>query len=82
MSTATNLNALTTVHRFTTTGVTCAGCANSVTTILSRLNGVVRVQVDPAAKTAEVELQDGSITVEALREALHPAGYDLIPNNA
>lgn len=82
MSTSQNSIARTTTHRFTTTGVTCAGCANSVTAILSRLKGVVHVLVDPAAKTAEVELQDGTTTVDALREALRPAGYDLIPNNA
>jgi copper chaperone CopZ len=36
--------------RFTTTGITCGGCANSVRTILGRMPGVVHVAVDVAAR--------------------------------
>ncbi len=39
-------------YRFSTTGITCGGCANSVTTILKRLPGVVGVQVDVADGTS------------------------------
>ena len=63
---------------FTTTGITCSGCANSATTILKRLPGVVGVQVDVAGKTAEVEVERGTVSVEQLREALKPAGYGIV----
>lgn len=65
--------------RFATTGITCDGCANSVRTILGRLNGVVGVQVDVPARTAEVEIERGTWTPEQLAEALKPAGYGLLP---
>ncbi len=65
--------------RFTTTGITCAGCANSATTILKRLPGVVAVRVDAATSTAEVEIVQGAIALDDLLTALKPAGYGLIP---
>lgn len=68
--------------RFTTTGITCAGCANSVTTILKRLPGVVAVRVDAASNTAEVEIVQGAIVLNDLLTALKPAGYGLIPQAA
>ncbi len=66
-------------YRFSTSGITCGGCANSVITILKRLPGVVAVQVDVAGKTATVQVQPGGPSVEALQDALKPAGYALIP---
>lgn len=68
--------------RFTTTGITCGGCANSVRTILGRLPGVLHVQVDLAGHTAEVEVERGSITPENLAAALKPSGFALIHANA
>lgn len=68
--------------RFTTTGITCGGCANSATRILDRLPGVVAVRVDAASSTAEVEVERGAVDLEALRAALKPAGYGLIPKAA
>jgi len=67
--------------RFTTTGITCGGCANSVRTILGRMAGVVHVAVDLAGNTAEVEVERGSVTAEELATALKPAGYGLITSN-
>ncbi|MFT3884038.1 MAG: heavy-metal-associated domain-containing protein [Flavobacteriales bacterium] len=63
---------------FSTTGITCGGCANSVRTILGRLSGVVGVQVDIPAQTAEVEVERGTLTPGQLAEALKPAGYGLL----
>lgn len=65
--------------RFTTTGITCGGCANSATNILKRLPGVVAVKVDAANNTAEVEVERGTVDLDAMRAALKPAGYGLIP---
>ncbi|HRD53245.1 MAG TPA: heavy-metal-associated domain-containing protein [Flavobacteriales bacterium] len=68
--------------RFTTTGITCAGCANSATSILKRLPGVVEVRVDVATGTAEVDVVQGAIALNDLLTALKPAGYGLIPQAA
>ena len=67
--------------RFTTSGITCGGCANSVRTILGRLPGVLHVQVDVHGHTAEVEVERGTISREELADALKPSGYGLIPAN-
>lgn len=68
--------------RFTTTGITCAGCANSATNILKRQPGVVAVRMDAAAGTAEIEVVQGSVAIDDLLAALQPAGYGLIPQAA
>jgi len=69
-------------YRFSTTGITCGGCANSATNILKRLPGVVAVRVDAASNTAEVEVERGALGLEELLVALKPAGYGLIPEKA
>ena len=69
-------------HRFTTTGVTCAGCATSVGTILNKLPGVVSATADHVTRTAEVEVVQGAISLDDLLTALKPAGYGLIPQAA
>lgn len=75
-------NTPTEILRFTTTGITCAGCANNATNILKRLPGVVAVRVDAATNTAEVEIVQGAIALDDLLTALKPAGYGLIPQAA
>ena len=67
---------------FTTTGISCGGCANSVRAILDRLPGVVHVDVDVDGGTADVEIERGSLTVDQLNKALEPAGYSLAPAQA
>lgn len=71
-------NVATEVHRFTTTGVTCAGCASNVGTILNKLSGVVSARVDHLEKTAEIEVVKGALSIDDLLNALKPAGYGLI----
>jgi copper chaperone CopZ len=68
--------------RFTTTGITCGGCVNSVRTILGKLPGVGHVDVDVASGTADVEIVRGSLSVEQMNKALEPAGYGLKPAQA
>lgn len=69
-------------HSFTTTGITCGGCVNSVTKILSSLPGVLSVAVDVAGKQATVEVVKGAITGDELSTALEPAGYGFIAQAA
>ena len=69
-------------HSFTTTGITCGGCVNSVTKILSALPGVLAVTVDVPLKQATVETVHGTVTDDELRNALKPAGYEFIAQAA
>lgn len=75
-------NVATEVHRFTTTGVTCAGCAKSVGTILNKLSGVISARVDHVEKLAEIEVVKGTLSLDDLLNALKPAGYGLIAHAA
>lgn len=70
------------VHHFSTTGITCAGCANKVGDILNKLPGVVSATADHVTSTADVEVVRGSLTTDDLLTALKPAGYGLIPQAA
>jgi copper chaperone CopZ len=64
---------------FNTTGITCGGCAKSVTTILNALPGVLAVGVDVPNNTATVEVVKGTVSDDRLAEALKPTGYRLLP---
>ncbi len=69
-------------RRFDTMGITCGGCAKSVTTILSALPGVLAVAVDVPNNTATVEEVKGTVSDGTLAEALKPTGYRLMPQAA
>ena len=75
-------NVVTEQHRFATTGVTCAGCANSAGNILNKLPGIISARVDHVDKQAEIEVVKGSLTLDDLLTALKPAGYGLIAQAA
>ena len=53
-------------------GMTCAHCARAVFTALSGVPGIARADVKVG--TAVIE-HDGSVTVDALRQAIETAGY-------
>ena len=71
-------NVATEKHSFTTTGITCGGCVNSVTKILSSLAGVLSVAVDVAGQSASVDVVKGAVTDDELSTALKPVGYGFI----
>ncbi|MBL7955474.1 MAG: cation transporter [Flavobacteriales bacterium] len=75
-------NVATERHRFSTTGITCAGCANKVGDILNKLPGIISARVDHVDKQAEIEVVKGTLTVDDLLNALKPAGYGLIAQAA
>jgi copper chaperone CopZ len=62
----------TTSQRLTITGMTCQGCVNAVTRVLSRVPGAADVRVDLAAGRAEI---GGTATADALVAAVRKAGY-------
>ena len=72
-------NVATERHRFSTTGITCAGCANKAGDILNKLPGVVSATADHVTRTADMEVVQGTLTQEDLLNALRPAGYGLLP---
>lgn len=64
-------------NTFPVLGMTCAGCAASVESILSATEGVISAQVNFAANTVLVGYKK-DVTPETLQKALQSVGYDLI----
>jgi mercuric ion binding protein len=55
--------------------MTCAVCPITVKKALEHVSGVQQVSVDYASKTATVQFDDTSATVDKLTEATKVAGY-------
>ena len=62
---------------FPVTGMTCAGCANSVAATLNHTEGVREANVNFANESVQVEYESGVLPAE-LQNALRSVGYDLI----
>lgn len=62
---------------FPVLGMTCAGCAASVESMLGATEGVISAQVNFASNTVLVEYKKG-VKPEILQKALQSVGYDLI----
>lgn len=60
---------------FTVDGMFCAGCAATVRSALSQLEGVHRADVDYDHKTAHVEYDTKRVTRQQLQDAVKSAGY-------
>lgn len=56
-------------------GMTCRACPITVRKALSRVPGVLAVQVDYDNKTAQVRIDPTRVQVPALTEATRQAGY-------
>ena len=56
--------------------VFCDHCVRAITSELTRLPGIQRVEVDLAGKLVRVE-HDGSVTDEQIRHGIEEAGYDV-----
>lgn len=65
-------------HRFKTGGLHCAGCVNSVRSILQQQNGVSAAKVDLATGDTSVEAHD-SFDLDAAIKAVAKAGFTLQP---
>ena len=61
---------------YTVTGMTCGHCVSAVTTELSRLPGVIDVQVDLVTGGVLVD-SAAALPVEDVRAAVDEAGYQL-----
>ncbi|MGV3639034.1 MAG: heavy metal translocating P-type ATPase [Adhaeribacter sp.] len=60
------------------TGMTCAGCAISVESVLKAQPGVKDAGVNFANQTAWVDYDPGQVTLPKLQQATQSMGYDLI----
>lgn len=58
--------------RLEISGMTCGGCARSVTRAVQAVPGVVRAAVDLDAATVTVE---GEAAADAVRQAIERAGF-------
>ena len=56
-------------------GMTCTGCAQSIESALSHAEGVLKVNVNFATETAQVEYAPGKISREDLESVVEKAGY-------
>ncbi|MEH1128212.1 heavy-metal-associated domain-containing protein [Micromonospora sp. CPCC 206061] len=61
---------------YTVSGMTCAHCANSVSTEVGALAGVNHVRVDLATGQVTVTSEQ-PLDIEAVRGAVDEAGYEL-----
>ena len=60
------------------TGMTCAGCAVSVESVLKAQPGVKDAAVNFANQTAQVAYDPSQVTLPRLQQAAQSMGYDLI----
>ncbi|MDA8225142.1 MAG: heavy-metal-associated domain-containing protein [Betaproteobacteria bacterium] len=57
-------------------GMTCGGCVNSVTRVLSALPGVSRVEVSLDNGRAEIDYDPARCGVAEMRQAVVAAGFE------
>ncbi|MCC5929464.1 MAG: copper-translocating P-type ATPase [Cyclobacteriaceae bacterium] len=60
-------------------GMSCAGCASSVESVIKSVQGVQNAGVNYANQTAWIELDGKATRFEEIRKAVQSAGYDLLP---
>ena len=66
-------------HRLRVADMTCASCVARIERALRRLPGVLEAEVNLAAGTARVQALAGTLSMDALLEAVHGAGYAAEP---
>ncbi|KAB2879416.1 copper-translocating P-type ATPase [bacterium] len=67
-------------NTFPVRGMTCAGCASSVESMLSSQNGVIDANVNFANNTVLVQYLPGKISFPDMQKAIKSIGYELIDN--
>jgi copper chaperone len=69
----------TTTRTYGVTGMSCGHCVHAVTEELSALPGVAGVDVElvPGGVSQVTVTSDAALTVDAVREAVDEAGYEL-----
>ncbi len=59
-------------------GMTCGGCVNAVTRVLSALPGVAAVQVALETHSAEIEYDPEQTTVADFQRVVEEAGFAVV----
>ncbi|MCG2621647.1 heavy-metal-associated domain-containing protein [Arthrobacter sp. I2-34] len=74
---------VTTIREYLVDGMTCGGCASSVSRAIGRVDGVRDVQVSlvPRGTSTVTVHSTGPVPAEAVRSAVAEAGYKLAGNN-
>ena len=62
---------------YTVNNVKCAGCAKSVTQLLSAIPGVEEVKVDAAKKTAVIQYNKDQVKESQFQQALADTNFDI-----
>lgn len=56
-------------------GMTCASCAPTVKMVLKKLDGVLKADVNVKEEKAEVDYQEGKVTVDQMIKAVNDIGF-------
>lgn len=62
-------------YELTVEGMSCTGCEENVTNAAKRTEGVHRVEADHETGDVAITGEDG--TEDAVKQAIHDAGYDI-----
>lgn len=68
--------------RFRLSGLHCATCAGLIESLLHAQRGVKSAEVHPSTQTLVLDWWPERATLDELRQALAPAGYDFVPDLA
>lgn len=67
--------------QFDVTGMHCGSCAMGIQMYLSSTDGIKNVTVDYNTKKADVEYDDGQVTVEQIVKGVEELGYGAKPTS-
>jgi copper chaperone CopZ len=70
----TNLQTVKTV-KFKITGITCAGCSNTIYKALKEVDGVIEHSVEYPGDIAIIKFDDTKTNIEALKKVVEKKGY-------
>lgn len=56
-------------------GMHCTGCSNRLEKVLNNIEGVTSAQVNFDEKSAIVNLDEGKVTIEKIKENIEDAGF-------
>jgi copper chaperone len=59
-------------------GMSCMHCVHAVKTAVGSLSGISKVEVDLAGKKVEVGFDPAQVGIEAIKEKIVDAGYEVI----
>jgi len=57
------------------TDISCMGCINTITTCLSRISGIISVNVDFKSKAATIEYDEKTLSVPDIISEIEDLGY-------